>query len=227
MKKIIMFFLLIGMAASAQQMGFNYIEITAEENSEKRIGEMFDNYMDGKEMKSGGVFLERLRHGTTSGRTHRVIWLWELDNGGFVEDADENERKAFWRGLSNMVEEWGDAKSGRILNAQFGDDKENSWAHVWDIKAEDEEAFIAAQNKLIKKTNGTFDNRLVGFGTYDINRPNGATHWIVVSGKDINDHLSLVNKLEKEFGKAFDEYFASRGQVEYIQDFMVERLKTY
>ena len=94
------------MAASAQQMGFNYIEITAEENSEKRIGEMFDNYMDGKEMKSGGVFLERLHHGTTSGRTHRVIWLWELDNFGFVEDADENERKAFWRGLGNLVEEW-------------------------------------------------------------------------------------------------------------------------
>ena len=171
-----MFFLLIGMAASAQQMGFNYIEITAEENSEKRIGEMFDNYMDGKEMKSGGVFLERLHHGTTSGRTHRVIWLWELDNFGFVEDADENERKAFWRGLGNLVEEWGDAKSGRILNAQFGDDKENSWAHVWDIKAEDEEAFIAAQNKLIKKNYGIFDKRLVGFGTYDINRQNGLTH---------------------------------------------------
>ena len=81
--------------------------------------------------------------------------------------------------------------------------------------------------KLVPDQGWLYYAQVKRLNTYDINRPNGATHWIVVSGKDVNDHLSLVNKLEKEFSKAFGEYFANRGQVEYIQDFMVERLKTY
>ena len=115
MRKLIILFLSIGMTMSAQQMGFNFIEITAEENSQKKIGEIFDDYMKEKEMKSGGVFLERLLHGNTDGRTHRIVWVWELDNGGFVEEAEKNESKAFWRGLGNVIEEWGDAKAGLSL----------------------------------------------------------------------------------------------------------------
>ena len=53
MKKIIILLLLfVGINATAQQMGFNYVEITAEENAEKAIAELFDSYMEGKDRKS-------------------------------------------------------------------------------------------------------------------------------------------------------------------------------
>ena len=107
MKKIIILLLLfVCMNAIAQQMGFNYVEITAEENAEKAIAELFDSYMEGKERKSGNIFLELLRHGGENGRTHRLVWLWELDNGGFVAEPGENESTAFWRGLRNLVVPW-------------------------------------------------------------------------------------------------------------------------
>ena len=74
MKKIIILLLLfVGSNATAQQMGFNYVEITAEENAEKAIAELFDSYMEGKDRKSGNIFLERLRHGGENGRTHRIV----------------------------------------------------------------------------------------------------------------------------------------------------------
>ena len=227
MKKIIFLFLVLGISLNAQQMGFNYVEITAEENAGKRIVEMFDDYMEGKAMNSGGVFLERLRHGREDGHTHRIVWLWELNNGGFTEDPDENESSAFWRGLGNLVEDWGEARAGRVLNVKFGDEEQNAYIHIWDIKAKDENAFIAAQNMLINDTGDVFKDRLVGFGTYDINTPNGATHWALVSGKDVNDHLNLYQILREKHGEAFSKYFETRGEVEYAQDFVVQRVKTY
>jgi hypothetical protein len=228
MKKIIILLLLfVGVSAIGQQMGFNYVEITAEENAEKAIAELFDSYMEGKDRKSGNIFLERLRQGGENGRTHRIVWIWELDNGGFVEEPGENESKAFWRGLRTLVDSWGEARAGRILNVRFGDEEKNSSIHIWDIKASDEEAFIAAQNTLVEEASSAFEDRLVGFGTYDVNTPNGATHWFLVSGEDINDHLSLYNALRKEHENAFSKYFKNRGEVEYAQDFMVKRIKTY
>ena len=117
MKKIIILLLLfVGINATAQQMGFNYVEITAEENAEKAIAELFDSYMEGKDRKSGNIFLERLRHGGENGRTHRIVWIWELDNGGFVEEPGENESKAFWRGLRTLVDSWGEARARIYFN---------------------------------------------------------------------------------------------------------------
>ena len=43
-----------------------------------------------------------------------------------------------------------------------------------------------------------FKDRVVGFGTYDIGLPNGATHWVGLTGEDTQDHLMLYDKMEKK-----------------------------
>ena len=55
--------------------------------------------------------------------------------------------------------------------------------HIWDLKIDDPNQFKIGHDKIIKKFKKEFEGRWVGFGTYDINYPNGATHWVGVSGE--------------------------------------------
>ena len=70
-----------------------------------------------------------------------------------------------------------------------------------------------------------FKGRFVGFGTYDINRPDGATHWALVSGKNVDDHLSFVTELQTKHSKKFMKYIEDRGGVELISNFTFENLR--
>ena len=71
---------------------------------------------------------------------------------------------------------------------------------------------------------GEFKGRIVGFGTYDFGLPYGAKHWVGLSGKDIDDHLLLYDKLEKN--PKFIKLRSSRGEVEFVKDFETKILKS-
>tara|TARA_B100000780_G_C21109709_1_gene448373 strand:- start:1150 stop:1782 length:633 start_codon:yes stop_codon:yes gene_type:complete len=209
-------------------MAFNTVYITAEPNSENNLEELFDEFFLEAKLKSGSVLLERLRHGRKDGRTHRLVWIWELNNGGRVEgDMKDFENDAFWGQFNNYVESWGDAAAGRFLSWKEGDVKEFPFGHLWDITPKDPIAFKKAHDKIVKDASKVFENKVVGFGTYDINRPNGASHWVVIGGKGVNGHLSMHQDLEDNYSKAMNEYFEKRGEVEHVHDFMVEVLKRY
>jgi hypothetical protein len=83
--------------------------------------------------------------------------------------------------------------------------------------------FKAAHDVLLKELKDDFTGRDVGFGTYDIGRPNGATHWMYLSGKDGEDHLKLYDKLEKS--AEFWKYIKDRGEVIDVKDFELKYLK--
>ena len=70
-----------------------------------------------------------------------------------------------------------------------------------------------------------FEGRWAAFGTYDINHPNGATHWVGVSGKDDHEHVMLLDELQKQ--SEFIKLLGERGKVENVRDYMVLSLKTY
>ena len=57
-------------------------------------------------------------------------------------------------------------------------------------------------------------------GSYDFNGPNGATHWVMVSGKDMEDHLMLYDELQKQ--DDFYKLLSERGEVERVRDIAVE-----
>ena len=120
MKKLLFtLFTFISFSLSAQQMAFNTVDITAEPNSQDDLIKLFDEFFANANFKSGGIILERLRHGREDGRTHRLVWLWELNNGGRVEgDMKEFENSAFWGQFRSRIESWGTAKAGRIMSWQ-------------------------------------------------------------------------------------------------------------
>ena len=84
---------------------------------------------------------------------------------------------------------------------------------------------INVNDKILKKFKKEFEGRWVAFGTYDINYPGGATHWVGVSGKNDNDHIILYDELQKN--PEFIKLAGERGKIENVKDYMVNNIKSY
>ena len=228
MKKIILILItFFTVNVTAQQMAFTIVHFKAHENSQNDIAELYDKHYADAKFQSGGIFIERLWQGRENGNTHRFVWVWELGNGGIEGEEIKFKNDAFWGEMNNYVETWGKHSSGRFLSWKDGDVSKFPYGHLWDITPEDPVAFKKAHDKIVEDASEVFDGRVVGYGTYDINRPNGASHWVVISEKDTDGHLSMHDNLEKNHSKAMNEYFKNRGQVEHVHDFVVQVLKRY
>ena len=228
MKKLILILItFFTVNVTAQQMAFTIVHFKAHENSQNDIAELYEKHYADAKFKSGGIFLERLWQGRENGNTHRFVWVWELGNGGIEGEEIKFKNDAFWGEMNNYVETWGKHSSGRFLSWKDGDVSKFPYGHLWDITPEDPVAFKKAHDKIVEDASEVFDGRVVGYGTYDINRPNGASHWVVISEKDTAGHLSMHDNLEKNHSKAMNEYFKNRGQVEHVHDFVVQVLKRY
>ena len=232
MKNIIAIVLLFfSLNTYAQQMGFQVVYVKAEENSQDNITEILDEFYKNNKLKTNGALaLERLRLGRPEGTTHRIVFLWELGNRGFEEgEVTQDENRAFWSSLIRRIDSWAwdQSYAGRFLNFIEGDVEKYPYAQIWDIKPENPENFKDAQMNLVKSLPEVFKDRFVGFGTYDVNRPDGATHWALVTGKDLDDHLKFANDLQTKYTKVFNKYLEDRGSVELVHNFTFENLRFY
>lgn len=215
----------------SQQMGFQVVYVEAEENSQDNITEILDEFYKNNKLKTNGALaLERLRLGRPEGTTHRIVFLWELGNRGFEEgEVTQDENRAFWSSLIRRIDSWAwdQSYAGRFLNFIEGDVEKYPYAQIWDIKPENPQKFKDAQMELVKSLPEVFKDRFVGFGTYDVNRPDGATHWALVTGKDLDDHLKFANDLQTKYTKVFNKYLEDRGSVELVHNFTFENLRFY
>ena len=228
MKKLILFIaILISGIAYSQQLAFSIVHFKAHENSQNDIAELYEKHYADVKFKSGGIFLERLWQGRENGNTHRFVWVWELGNGGIEGEEIKFKNDAFWAEMNNYVDTWGKHSSGRFLSWKDGDVSKFPFGHLWDITPKDPAAFKKAHDKIVKDASDIFKDRVVGFGTYDINRPNGASHWVVIAEKDTDAHLTMYHNLENNYAKEMKAYFENRGEVEHVHDFVVQVLKRY
>ena len=228
MKKIILLLVtLFTVNATAQQLAFSIVHFKAHENSQNDIAELYEKHYGDVKFKSGGIFLERLWQGRENGNTHRFVWVWELGNGGIEGEEIKFKNDAFWAEMNNYVDTWGKHSSGRFLSWKDGDVSKFPFGHLWDITPKDPVAFKKAHDKIVKDASDIFKDRVVGFGTYDINRPNGASHWVVIAEKDTDGHLTMHHNLENNYAKEMKVYFENRGEVEHVHDFVVQVLKRY
>ena len=215
----------------SQQMGFQVVYVEAEENSQDNITEILDEFYKNNKLKTNGALaLERLRLGRPEGTTHRIVFLWELGNRGFEEgEVTQDENRACWSSLIRRIDSWAwdQSYAGRFLNFIEGDVEKYPYAQIWDIKPENPENFKNAQMDLVESLPEVFKDRFVGFGTYDVNRPDGATHWALVTGKDLDDHLKFANDLQTKYTKVFNKYLEDRGSVELVHNFTFENLRFY
>jgi len=227
MKKIILLFIFFAtITLTGQNMAFSVVEFTAKPYTQKDILKAFNDTYEGVKMNQGGIVLERIGNGRTNGATHRLVFMWTLGVEMMADDAVSDDKgSALWAKMRNFVDKWGTGYSGRILSWQEGDTDKNSNVHIWDIKIDDPNLFKAGHDKIVKKFKEDFSERVVGFGTYDIGRPNGASHWIALSGKDKNDHMMLYDKLQKD--PKFIKLIQERGPVTDIKDYEVTILKRF
>ena len=226
MKKMILTLIvaLLALNLPAQTMAFTAIEVKAKPFTQKDISESFDKVFEGVEMNNGGVVLERFIAGRRDGMTHRIVFLYTLGEELMDEDAISPDKNAvFWGKMRNYVEEWGNSYSGRMKSWKEGDTEKMPLVHIWNISPENPAAFKKGHDKIVDEFADDFKDRIVGFGTYDIGMPEGASHWIAVTGEDGEDHLMLYDKLENE--KKFVEFAQERGSFEIIKDFSVRILK--
>lgn len=157
--------------------------------------------------------------------THRFVWYWEIGEDLWEGTDIWNKAPLWFFQMDNYVEEFGESYMGRVLSRQEGTNEDYKWTHIWDIKVSDPNQFKIAHEKIIKKFKKQFEGRWVAFGTYDINYPNGATHWVGVSGKDNHEHIMLYDELQKQ--SEFIKLIGERGKTEDVRDYMVTNLKSY
>ena len=210
-------------ALSAQTWGFTQFEMKVTDGNHDLIVEAFEEQADNVKMSNGNFWLEMIA-GHTDGMTHRMGWAWELGTDWFTEN-DPKMTELFWYKMEEYVEEWGPSYSGRVLSWSEETDNpdDNKFSHVWDFKVKNPKQFKTGHENLVKRFKKEFDGRVVGMGSYDYNGPNGATHWVMVSGKDMEDHLMLYDELQKQ-----DDFYvilSERGEVERTRDLELEVLK--
>ena len=219
MKKIFLLIItsLIFVTLSAQTWGYNTVEIRIKEGNEIEIVEAYDKIHEDIKLTNGNVGFQKIHKGSENGMTHRMIWAWELGTEWF-SGLDDYKAEAFWAKMGNYVEEWGESYSGRFLSWKGGSDNDNDHKirHVWNIKPKNPKQFKIGHDKLIMRFKKEFDGRVVSLGTYDFNGPNGATHWVMVSGKSMEDHMMLYHRLQEQ-----DDFYvlaSERGEVERVGD---------
>jgi len=213
-------------AITAQTTVFNVIEIRAKDFTEKSIEEAYETCCADMKPNKGGFALQKIGKGAKrNGMTHRLLWFWIMGEDLWEGTNVAEKAPLWWSQMSNYVELWGESYCGRVLSMQGKTNEDYEWAHIWDMKIDDPNQFKTAHDKIVKKFKKEFEGRQVGFGTYDINYPSGATHWVVVSGKDDNDHMMLYDKLQKQ--PEFIDLIVKRGKVENVRDYMVKALKLY
>ena len=226
MKKLLVFIIAFSsLGLTAQTMAFSAVEVRMKDHTEKDVLEAFDKVMKGVKPNKGGVVLERIWYNSPAkGMTHRMVWLYTLGEDLFDDESiDEDKNEAFWAKMGNYVEDWGTSYSGRMLSWKEGDTEKYPRVHIWDIKITDRNRFKKAHDQIVKEFSSEFKDRLVAFGTYDIGKPNGASHWVALTGKDQADHMLLYDNLEKS--SRFLKLISERGPVENIKDFQAQILR--
>ena len=216
---------LISIFVSAQTMVFNVIEVKSKDYLESKMEEAYETCCKDMKPNKGGFALERIGKGADNGMTHRLVWYWEMGEDLWKGTNIDEKAPLWWAQMDNYVEEWGESYAGRVLTRQNGTNEDYKTMHIWDIKVDDPNQFKTAHEKIVKKFKEEFKGRWVAFGTYDINYPNGATHWVSLTGKNQNDLIMLYDKLQKQAD--FIELIAERGKSENVKDYLVRNIKSY
>ena len=232
MKKIVLYtFILCSGYMFSQTRAYRVAEVTVENReNEKALLKLFDKFYEGAKFKSGGKIIQRIIEGREpGGSTHRIVTIYDLGNFGRVDgDFEPKELEDFLTTRSLLIKSTNKIYSGRVLNVK-NDKKivEDEVFHIYDIIPKNPFKFSKAYEKALKGMSGLNGDRRFGFGTYDIGKPNGATHWTLVSGKGPSDIIKSLEDMFTDYGEEFFTFLNERGEVKDVKDFLLRNLRVY
>ena len=225
MRNRLLFFLILFTTISYAQNTFRLWHFNAKDGAEAAIGELMTKHNENAKFKSGGIQIERISYGDNVW-THRVVAFGEVGKIG-RSDLKEFQQELFLERLNNYVEEWGPSYAGRFLSYVGGQPKDFPFVQIYDLELKDPDAFKKAHDKFVSKASKIIGDRPIGFGTYDIGSPGGATHWAAFGADSLESLMLWKVYIEENNAKGQAEYFKNRGKTEDLTNYSLRILKQY
>merc|ERR1711991_858067 len=141
--------------------------------------------------------------GFKNGVTHRIVVWGDPENFGTERERSDEEWALYGERMSNYTyPNTGDSAMGSILAFTEG---------AWEKNAKAAEKILG--------------DRRIGLVSYEVGGTPGATHGLVIYGKNPNDVQVTLRKIQKK--KSFQEYIESRGKVDYVQTYAVTTIQRF
>jgi hypothetical protein len=220
MKKAI-FLLLFTISVSAQSIRVYNLNV-APENAAS-VGDLFKEYHEKGKRKSGTVTLQRVRF--QNHVTHRVILTGDPNNWGSAIERPDSDWRAYLRGTRAFRRSSEGSYTARSAYWKNGDREKYHVGQQWLIRVEDPAKYAAAWIKFAKAIEPMIGDRMMGLGAINMGDLDGATHYTVFYGEDMNDLEIILNKIRNS--KAYEEFTKTRGENEIIKSFSVEDLLSF
>ena len=224
MKKSILLLALLFSFSLIAQRSLRIYNLNVKRGYESSVVDTFSDFAGGEKWKSGGVMLQAV--GFKNGVTHRIVVWGDPENFGTERERSDEEWALYGERMSNYTyPNTVDSAMGSILAFTEGDWKKNLSARVYDVKVHDPAKFKKAWDKNAKAAEKILGDRRIGLVSYEVGGTPGATHGLVIYGKNPNDVQVTLRKIQKT--KAFQEYISSRGKVDYIQSYITNTVKRF
>ena len=224
MKKTTFLLTLLFSFSLVAQRSLRVFNLNVKRGYESSVVETFSDFSSGEKWKSGGVMLQAVRF--KNGVTHRIVVWGDPENWGTERERTDDEWDLYLERMNNFTyPNTADSAMGSILAFTEGDWKKNLSARVYDVKVHEPDKFKKAWDKNAKAAEKILGDRRIGLVSYELGGTPGATHGLVIYGKNPNDVQVTLRKIQKP--NAFQEYISSRGKVDYIQSYTTYTVKRF
>ena len=222
MKKTI-FLLLFTFTISVSAQSIRVYNLNVAPENAASVGDLFKEYHEKGKRKSGTVTLQRVRF--QNHVTHRVILTGDPNNWGSAIERPDSDWRAYLRGTRAFRRSSEGSYTARSAYWKNGDREKYHVGQQWLIRVEDPAKYAAAWIKFAKAIEPMIGDRMMGLGAINMGDLDGATHYTVFYGEDMNDLEIILNKIRTS--KAYEEFAKTRGKNEIIKSFSVEDLLSY
>jgi len=219
MKKSLLFlFLLFSITAIAQNIRVYNQYVDTEDVV--AYAKTFKDFNEEFKRKSGAIGLQRVQF--LNEVTHRVIITGDPSNWGVENPADQVDRDNYFNTVSHYRSKSDGSYTAKSLYWKAGDRVKNNTGQQWLIKVDNPAKYLAAFTKFAKAVEPMIGTRMMGLGAINMGDVDGATHYTVFYGENLNDLDVILEKVRAT--KAYKEFSATRGDQEIIKSFMVQDL---
>ena len=187
------------------------------------VAELFKEYHSKGKRKSGNVILQRVRFHNNV--THRVLLTGDPNNWGSAIERPESDWRAYLRGTRHFRKQTMGSYTASSAYWKAGDREKYNYGQQWLIKVKDPAKYASAWIKFAKDIEPMVGDRMMGLGSISMGDLEGATHYTVFYGENMNDLEITLAKIRKS--KAYQEFAKNRGENEIIKSFAVQDLLVY